>query len=240
MEQKYCQSCGMPMSGELYGTESNNEKNQDYCIYCYENGTFKQPNLTMEQMIEACVPYMKNKGMKEEEARALMNSCLPQLKRWKKEDMLVKILEKGEMLIVGREIRTTNADGQCMKEIPELWKEFESQKLGDKIVNKVESKSILGIYTDYESNEKGAYSFIIGFQVNSINFVPEGMVSKVIPASKYYVVTAKGKMPQKIGEAWAQIWNSGINRTYTGDFELYDERYNETEEAEVNIYVSIK
>ncbi|KZL91063.1 GyrI-like domain-containing protein [Clostridium magnum] len=66
------------------------------------------------------------------------------------------------------------------------------------------------------------------------------MVSKVIPASKYYVVTAKGKMPQKIGEAWAHIWNSGISRTYKGDFELYDERYNDTENAEVDIYVSIK
>lgn len=90
MEQKYCQSCGMPMNEEFYGTGANNEKNQEYCIYCYENGAFKQPDLTMDQMIEACVPFMKNKGMKEEEARALMNSCLPQLKRWKKEEIPVK------------------------------------------------------------------------------------------------------------------------------------------------------
>jgi len=240
MEQKYCQSCGMPMNEEFYGTEGNNEKNQEYCIYCYENGAFKQPDLTMDQMIEACVPYMKNKGMKEEEARALMNSCLPQLKRWKKEDMLVKILEKSEMLIVGKEIRTTNADGQCMKEIPELWQQFELQKLGNRILSKVKANSILGIYTDYESNEKGAHSFIVGFQVSSIDFIPEGMVSKVIPASKYYVVTAKGKMPQKIGEAWTHIWNSGIYRAFKSDFELYDERYNGTDNAELDIYVSIK
>ncbi|KZL91065.1 zinc ribbon domain-containing protein [Clostridium magnum] len=56
----------------------------------------------MEQMIDVCVPFMKNKGMKEQEARALMSSCLPQLKRWKKEDMPVRILEKSEMLIVGK------------------------------------------------------------------------------------------------------------------------------------------
>ncbi|KZL89931.1 effector binding domain-containing protein [Clostridium magnum] len=240
MEENYCQSCGMPMNEEFYGTEANNEKNQEYCIYCYENGAFKQPELTMEQMIDVCVPFMKNKGMKEQEARALMSSCLPQLKRWKKEDMPVRILEKSEMLIVGKEIRTTNEDGKCMKEILELWQQFKSQKLGDKIPNKVEANSILGIYTDYENNEKGSYSFIVGFQVSSIEFIPEGMVSKVIPASKYYVVTAKGKMPQKIGEAWAHIWNSGISRTYKGDFELYDERYNDTENAEVDIYVSIK
>lgn len=240
MEEKYCQSCGMPMNEEFYGTESNNEKNQEYCIYCYENGAFKQPDLTMDQMIETCVPFMKNKGMKEEEARELMNSCLPQLKRWKKEDMPVRILEKNETLIVGKEIRTTNAEGRCMREIPGLWQQFESQKLGDKILNKVEANSILGIYTDYESDEKGEYSFIVGFQVNNIDFIPEGMVSKVIAASKYYVVTAKGKMPQKVGEAWAQIWNSGIDRAFKSDFELYDERYNGTENAEVDIYISIK
>ncbi|EPS49226.1 AraC family transcriptional regulator [Clostridium botulinum CFSAN002367] len=26
MEQRYCQSCGMPMSEELYSTELNNKK----------------------------------------------------------------------------------------------------------------------------------------------------------------------------------------------------------------------
>ncbi|KZL91064.1 effector binding domain-containing protein [Clostridium magnum] len=55
-----------------------------------------------------------------------------------------------------------------MKEILELWQQFKSQKLGDKIPNKVEANSILGIYTDYENNEKGSYSFIVGFQVSSI------------------------------------------------------------------------
>ena len=30
MEQKYCQSCGMPISEDLYGTELNNKKNQEY------------------------------------------------------------------------------------------------------------------------------------------------------------------------------------------------------------------
>ncbi|MBY7023583.1 zinc ribbon domain-containing protein, partial [Clostridium botulinum] len=55
MEQRYCQSCGMPMSEELYSTELNNKKNHEYSIYCYENGAFKHPNLTMEQMIDVCI-----------------------------------------------------------------------------------------------------------------------------------------------------------------------------------------
>lgn len=85
MEQKYCQSCGMPLSEEFYASEANNKKNYEYCMYCYENGEFRQPNLTMEEMIEVCVPFMKEEGMAEGEARSLMKNVLPNLKRWKKQ-----------------------------------------------------------------------------------------------------------------------------------------------------------
>ncbi len=34
----------------------------------------------MEQMIDVCIPFMKEKGMKEDEAIALMKNCLPNLK----------------------------------------------------------------------------------------------------------------------------------------------------------------
>ncbi|ENK1243534.1 effector binding domain-containing protein [Clostridium botulinum] len=240
MKQKYCQSCGMPMSEELYGTELNNKKNQEYCIYCYENGSFKYPSLTMEQMIDVCVPFMKEKGMKEDKARTLMKNCLPNLKRWRKEDIITGIVEKSEMIIVGKEVRTTNKDGAFMDIIPKLWEEFKTQKLGDKILNKVNENEILGLYSDYENKEIGLYSFMVGFQVTDTNSIPKDMTYKVIPASKYCVVTAKGKMPDKIGKAWGYIWNSDIQRTYTGDFELYDKRYDGSENSEVDIYVAIK
>ncbi|KEJ00913.1 transcriptional regulator [Clostridium botulinum A2B7 92] len=240
MEQKYCQSCGMPMSEDLYSSELNNKRNHEYCIYCYENGSFKHPDLTMEQMIDVCVPFMKEKGIKEDEARALMKNCLPNLKRWRKEDIITKVVEKDKMIIVGKEIRTTNKDGAFMSVIPKLWEEFENKKLGDKILNKVNKNEFLGLYTDYENKEMGLYSFMVGFQVTDTNSIPKGMTYKVIPATKYCVVTAKGKMPDKIGEAWGYIWNSGLQRTYTGDFELYDKRYDKSQNSEVDIYVAIK
>lgn len=42
MEEKYCQSCAMPMgeTDEMYGTNSDGTKNLDYCKYCYQNGKF--------------------------------------------------------------------------------------------------------------------------------------------------------------------------------------------------------
>lgn len=86
MNQKFCQCCGMPMgdTDELYGTNSDGSKNEEYCKYCFENGKFTF-NGTMEEMIEICVPKMAaaNPDMSEEEARKSMLEWFPVLKRWK-------------------------------------------------------------------------------------------------------------------------------------------------------------
>lgn len=85
----YCQSCGMPMqTSELFGTDENGSVNQDYCCYCYKDGSFVQ-DCTMEGMIEHCVQYLDefngacNTHFSKEEAIAQMNKYFPSLKRWK-------------------------------------------------------------------------------------------------------------------------------------------------------------
>ena len=45
MEMKFCQSCGMPLSDEVFGTEANGAKNEEYCIYCYKDGGFTPETL---------------------------------------------------------------------------------------------------------------------------------------------------------------------------------------------------
>ncbi|MFD2671571.1 zinc ribbon domain-containing protein [Marinicrinis sediminis] len=83
MEQSICQSCTMPMEDQTkWGTEKNGEKSQSYCLYCYDEGQFRVPEQTMEEMIEICIPYMKESGWEEEKARAMMKGILPSLKRW--------------------------------------------------------------------------------------------------------------------------------------------------------------
>lgn len=77
-DMKFCQSCAMPMTEELYGS-----KNEDYCIYCYENGEFTA-DISMEEMIDFCVPKtVENTDMDEKTARKMLNEGFPQLKRWK-------------------------------------------------------------------------------------------------------------------------------------------------------------
>ena len=89
MEQKFCQSCGMPLTQEILGTNADRSKNEDYCMYCYKDGQFLQ-DCTMEEMIEHCAQFVDevNKGlpkpMTKEEYKQMMRKYFPMLKRWKK------------------------------------------------------------------------------------------------------------------------------------------------------------
>jgi hypothetical protein len=73
----------MPINEEnLFATEKDGSRNEDYCVYCYKEGSFTSPDVTMQQMIDICVPHMVEAGMKENESRSMLNSVLPKLKRW--------------------------------------------------------------------------------------------------------------------------------------------------------------
>jgi hypothetical protein len=84
--EKYCQSCAMPMgeTDEMYGTNADESKNEDYCKYCFENGAFTS-DTTMEEMIDFCIPHTieANPDMSADDARSMMQQFFPTLKRWK-------------------------------------------------------------------------------------------------------------------------------------------------------------
>jgi len=85
MNEKFCQSCGMPMTETgLFGQESNGESSHEYCKYCYADGKFTQDNITLDDMVAICVPHMKAQGFTEEKAKEMMDNFLPTLTRWKK------------------------------------------------------------------------------------------------------------------------------------------------------------
>ena len=78
-----CQSCGMPMKIDSdFGTNADQTKNQEYCTYCYQNGGFTKPDITMEEMIQGCIGIMVKYGMPEEQAKQHMTTLIPTLKRW--------------------------------------------------------------------------------------------------------------------------------------------------------------
>lgn len=85
-KMNFCQSCAMPLESlDLHGTNADGSKNEDYCHYCFQEGSFTKEE-SMEEMIETCVPFVSNGNPWPDEAsaRKAMNEIFPQLKRWKR------------------------------------------------------------------------------------------------------------------------------------------------------------
>jgi len=81
----FCQSCGMPMDKEsLFGSEADDSKSQEYCVYCYQKGDFTAPDITLKEMLEKAANILVDKkGMSAMRAKMLTNMFIPKLKRWK-------------------------------------------------------------------------------------------------------------------------------------------------------------
>lgn len=153
------------------------------------------------------------------------------------------VMNKSEIKIIGISIRTNNKNEMSGNgKIGSQWQKFYEQNVESQIPNKSHPGTVHAIYTDYESDENGEYSFILGAEVRNFDNIPQGMVAKTIPASKYAVYTSRrGPMPDIIFEIWKHIWNlkSGYKRAYLGDFEVYDSRSKDPNDAIVDVYLSI-
>ena len=79
----------MPLSSDVFGTNADGSRNEEYCIYCYKYGAFTQ-DCTMDEMIEFCAQFLDdvNKNlptpMTREQYIASMRRWFPTLKRWGK------------------------------------------------------------------------------------------------------------------------------------------------------------
>ncbi|MCX6325571.1 MAG: zinc ribbon domain-containing protein [Bacteroidia bacterium] len=79
-----CQSCGMPMKKDPQkgGTNSDGTKNLIYCSYCYYNGVFTQPNMTLDEMKTLVKGKLIEMGFPGFIA-GWFTKGIPKLKRWK-------------------------------------------------------------------------------------------------------------------------------------------------------------
>ena len=96
-EMKFCQSCGMPLTDDVLGTNADGSKNEEYCMYCYKDGAFTG-DFTMEEMAEFCAQFFaeqsgkaervddfnKNTGqsLTRDEYKQQLLKYFPNLKRW--------------------------------------------------------------------------------------------------------------------------------------------------------------
>lgn len=149
------------------------------------------------------------------------------------------VVQKPSKNIIGIECRTSNAPEDGPQDIPRLWGQFYNEDIVSKIPNKA-SNEVIALYCDYEGDYTQPYSLVIGCLVNSLDDIPEGMVTKTIPAGSYAVFRAIGDYPASLIETWGNIWQTELKRTYTGDYEFYGEKFASGSPDEVEVYIAIE
>ena len=148
--------------------------------------------------------------------------------------MQYETIEMNEKKIAGFTVRTNNMSPDMGAAIGGLWQKFFAegyQALPDKVTGKT-----MGVYTDYESDEKGDYTFMTACEVGGD--IPDGFEVKTVPAGKYAKFTVRGNMMTVVGEFWQKLWQMPLERTYICDYEEYQN--SDPEDCEVHIYIGIK
>lgn len=141
--------------------------------------------------------------------------------------------------IIGISTRTTNENGQSIKDVETLWNKFWNENIIVQIPNKV-NEDIYAVYTDYESDYMGKYTLIIGYPVSSLNDVPNDFVGREISVGNAEKFISKGKMPEAILKTWSEIWeNKKLKRAYRADVTVHGKKYFNENNTEVETFISI-
>ena len=143
----------------------------------------------------------------------------------------IVILE--EKYVAGLTARTGNTDPNCPAIIGGLWQKFMADDIAANM-KQILSPHPIGLYSDYDAE---TYDVTIGMVVAQ-NENPELSV-KTIPAGKYAKFTIQGDVVTAVQDAWSEIWQMSLPRSYTADFEEYL-THNEDGTADINIYVALK
>ena len=153
-----------------------------------------------------------------------------------------------EKKIVGIKTRTNNRleINSLEGKIFPIVKQYFHQNVAARIPNRTHPGTTFCIYTDYESDHQGDYSYFIGEEVDSFDDVPADLETLIVPAQKYIKFTnGPGSMPDVVRKPWQQIWQMapaelGGIRSYIADFEIYDERSRDHQNIILDIYIGIQ
>lgn len=159
-----------------------------------------------------------------------------------------KTMQKiSEIKLVGITARTSNAlemNPETSK-IGTTMQKFFGSGMQAQIFGRENPGTVFAVYTDYESDEHGQYTYFLGEEVNDFENIQQGFETLTIPAQTYVRFTSDlGKMPAICIDMWQNIWKMnaadlGGERAYIADFEVYDERSQNPDHAALDIYIGI-
>ncbi len=158
------------------------------------------------------------------------------LKTVQVKSMNYEIVKLEEKTVIGVMARTNNMAPDMGQVIGGLWQQFYAGGIYEQIPNKLNRKA-LGIYTDYEGDEKADYNVIVACETADSDILPKGTIKKVLPAGTFAKFIVKGHMQKAVAEFWQELWKMELPRTFQCDFEEYQNGNMEC--AEIHIYISI-
>tara|TARA_R100001369_G_scaffold92896_1_gene141091 strand:+ start:114095 stop:114358 length:264 start_codon:yes stop_codon:yes gene_type:complete len=82
MDHLTCQSCGLPFTNEISGTNRDESENEDYCVHCFEHGEFVDQSLTLHGLEVKLVEMAEMHNEITREEAVIVIRELPYLKRW--------------------------------------------------------------------------------------------------------------------------------------------------------------
>ncbi len=152
--------------------------------------------------------------------------------------MKYEIVRLEEKKVVGLKARTNNSSPEMGSVIGGLWNNFYNNGVYSSIQNKTTQKA-LGIYTNYSSDCNSDYDVIVGCEVSRVEGMTENVIETSIPAGNYAKFVVVGDMQKAVAEAWSEIWKMDLDRSYTADFEEYQDDCM-GDNATIHIYVALK
>lgn len=147
--------------------------------------------------------------------------------------------------VIGIAARTDNAkESTADGIIPKQWQKFFGEGIPAKISGTT-GTNFYAVYSDYASHHNGEYTYIVGQVVKDGTAAPNGLVVKQLPAGKYAVFTTEvGPFAKVIPDAWQRIFKleeeGKLKRAYKTDFEIYDQRAQNPQNGQVDIYVGLE
>lgn len=162
--------------------------------------------------------------------------------------MQKKQSEMTELKLVGITVRTNNDNEMDPKysKISDLAAMYWGEGLANQIKDRVNPGRTFAVYTEYETDERGDYTYFIGEEVSSFDDMPSTFIALTVPAQKYQQFTTEpGAIPEVIINAWRQIWMMGEKelggkRAYQADLEVIDVKNLHPEKAVFDIYIGIQ
>lgn len=167
--------------------------------------------------------------------------CLCLLPLLAQEDYAVRMDKKDAFTVVGMEVLNTTDSAVMM----ELWTRFIPAV--SQVPNLVgEQYYGLNYYTE-ELNAEGepGFGYMAAAEVRELREVPEGFVSRVIPASAYAVFTHRGSA-EGLSKVFEYIYGTWVRETnlkpkMQPSFEVYGSRYNpESPDSIVEVWVPVQ